>query len=620
MGGPQTYRRRRGTAFVLALVAMLVMSLAGTASGAAGTAPTLVPIGGDYTTLSLEQFSLVAAQHADDGVVDLLVAPSSYGNDPDELAENTELAQERTDQLDAACDAAVADLEMTCNATLLHLFMRSQTEGPEGQAAIGLLDDAATDGVFILGGDQGIAMEVLANSGVEDAMTRAYTRGVVFGGTSAGAAVESVDMINGYTDPGYPENALEKDKVIIWWANDQEGDDDFTRGLIFSAENAINDQHFYQRGRFGRLLNVVAQSDEQYGGASKVGVGIDYQTGVQITDDTTVHGVFGATSVAVIDGESLGATYAWHGPNDTLSARNLVTHIMAPDPALAYDLRTREISAGGNVLSIDERALMDPSLRVKGRSALILGGDVSMDWTGPAAQEFVARAKDTKKKQIMVVVVGPASLGQTYVTKLQAAGLANYQFQIVVFDAANTKPLDRLSFGNTAGVVLLGSDQSIMGPAITNPAFDRMVNRAASSAPVVLTDRAMTAVMGDVYATNPNPTGSVQTRGIQAFMDGNVTVAPGLGIVEGAAFQGRVTYDQHWGRLYSLAKASPDTMVYGISEMTAIVIEGKHASVVGERSVIALDGSQGTYSTGTNGAFSALNVVMDLYAPGDAIE
>ncbi|HMM42555.1 MAG TPA: hypothetical protein PKA95_11690, partial [Thermomicrobiales bacterium] len=170
-------------------------------------------------------------------------------------------------------------------------------------------------------------------------------------------------------------------------------------------------------------------------------------------------------------------------------------------------------------------------------------------------------------------------------------------------------------------VVFVGGDQSQVGGMIQDPNFEPLLDSAIANADVVLTDGAMTAAMGDVYVSTPNPTDdNYQDVGIEAFQEGGVTFADGLGVVSGAAFQGRNTYDQHWGRLYALSMESPDSMVYGISEMTAIVIDGDGATVVGERSVVALDGSQATFIGGNGGAFSALNVVMDLYAPGDTIQ
>ena len=632
VGIPRTHRRRRGTVFVLALVALLVMSVAGTTSAAVPGEETLVPIGGGYTTTSLKGFAQIVIDHASGDTVDILVEPSSYGNDPADLAENTALAQIRTNQIEAACDAVVDESVFPggCTATLLHLFMRNQTEGPEGEAAVALLESFETDGVYILGGDQGIAMEVLANSTVEDAMADAYANGVVFGGTSAGAAVESVDMINGYTDPGWPYNALEKDKVIVWWANDQTGPDDVTRGLIFSSQNAITDQHFFERGRFGRLLNVVAQADERNDGESKVGVGIDYATGVQITNDTTVHNVFGDSAVAIIDGESLEASFEWVGPNDTLSAQNIVTHIMAAGDDVSYDLVDRDVSVGGVVDELDYDGA--GSMSYDGNATLVLGGDLLMDPSGPAMQAFVDEVQDAAQSGRIVVVAGGSAkpyggqqLAQTYVKAMQDAGLSkkSYTFETVAFNKANATQtsIGNVSVDDAVAVVFVGGDQSQVGGMIQDPNFEPLLDSAIANADVVLTDGAMTAAMGDVYVSTPNPTDdNYQDVGIEAFQEGGVTFADGLGVVSGAAFQGRNTYDQHWGRLYALSMESPDSMVYGISEMTAIVIDGDGATVVGERSVVALDGSQATFIEDGSGAFSALNVVMDLYAPGDVIE
>lgn len=632
VGIPRTHRRRRGTAFVLALVALLVMSVAGTASAANPGEETLVPIGGGYTTASLKGFAQIVIDHASGDSVDILVNPSSYGNDPADLAENTALAQSRTNQIEAACEAIVDTGVFSggCTATLLHLFMRSQTDGPEGTAAVDLLEDSNTDGVYILGGDQGIAMEVLANSDVEDAMADAYANGVVFGGTSAGAAVESVDMINGYTDPGWPYNALEKDKVIVWWANDQTGPDDFTRGLSFSSENAITDQHFFERGRFGRLLNVVAQSDERYD-ESKVGVGIDYATGVQITDDTTVHNVFGDSAVAIIDGES-GATFTWVPDEEdgTLSARNIVTHIMAAGDDVSYDLVSREVLVDDVVDELDYDGA--GSMSYDGNATLVLGGDLLMDPSGPAMQAFVSEVQGAAQSGRVVVVSGGSAkpyggqqLAQSYVKAMQDAGLSKkaYTFETVPFNKANATQasIDKVKVDDAVAVVFAVTDQAQVGTLLDDTRFTSLLDSAIENADVVLTDGAVTAAMGDVYVSTPNPTDdNYQDVGIEAFQEGGVTFAEGLGIVSGAAFQGRNTYDQHWGRLYALSMESPETMVYGISEMTAIVIDADDATVVGERSVIALDGSQATFIGDNGGAFSALNVIMDLYAPGDTIE
>ncbi len=582
---------------VLPVTLLLLASLLVPALGAAQSERTLAPIGGGYTTETLEQFARLVIEHADGEMVLILVNPASYGDDPDDRAENIELAEERTQQVEDACNTVLAELGgfSSCDAQLLLLFDRNDGLTPENSA---LYYNEETDGSYILGGDQGIAMHVLANSPAETAMNAAYESGVVFGGTSAGAAVESQDMINGYTDPGWPYNALERDKVIIWWAND--GDDE--RGLIFGSETIIFDQHFYERGRFGRLLNIVAQSDEQYSGDSRLGVGVDYGTGVALTNESILSRVFGDSSIAVIDGESQDATFAWNGPNETLSARDLLTHIIGTHPAeqFTYDVdRRMPVLNGDDLVLEDQGDWSQQMLRLPGRSTVFLGGDL-LEFDGPVVQDFVNRLEAGREGEVIIIAAGTASVSDSQALAAQYAGAldpylsAGYPIKTYAYGS------DELDLGlwwrlvQSRAVIFVGGDQSLMAEAVADDEFRLLVRLATLGAPLVMTDGAMTAVMGDWYVTDPDPTDDdYQDVGIEDFQADGVTIAPGLGIIDGAAFEPLVTWDQRWGRLYNLAAADPATIVFGISENTSLVMDRHGANVVGERSVIALDGRGG---------------------------
>jgi cyanophycinase len=614
-----------GRRLLLPVSVLLLLSILFPALGTAQSERTLVPIGGGYTTESLEGFARLVIEHADGEIVLILVNPASYGDDPADREENIELAEERTQQVEDACNAVVGEYAgfSGCDAQLLLLFDRNDAMTPANSA---LYYDAETDGSFILGGDQGLAMQVLANSPAETAMEAAYNGGVVFGGTSAGAAVESRDMINGYTDPGWPYNALERDKVIIWWFND--GDDE--RGLIFGSETIIFDQHFYERGRFGRLLNIVAQSDEQYGGDSRLGVGVDYGTGVALANESILSGVFGDSSIAIIDGESQGATFAWRGPNQTLSARDLLTHIVAPHAGdlVSYDAdRRMPVLDGQDLVLEDPGNWPDGLLAPPGSGTLILGGDLSLDFDGPAVYDFATRLTAQQPGKLVVVAAGAARVNDTralakrYADAFRAALPKKYPIETIVYGDNKWGNVTTNDLAGASGVVFVGGDQSLMAGPVADPAFQALVTHAVANVPVVMTDGAMTAVMGDWYVTDPDPTeDNYQEVGIEDFKVGGVTIAPGLGIIDGVAFEPTVTYDQRWGRLYNLTAAHPDTLVLGISEITSLVLTNQTITVAGERSVIALDGRAGTYMTGDNGALTALNVLMNLYAPGDTVQ
>lgn len=132
-------------------------------------------------------------------------------------------------------------------------------------------------GVFLSGGSQLKLGQYLVGTPVGDAIHAAYRRGAVVAGTSAGASIMSRFMIS-LGDAGLTP---------------RQRSSQLTEGLGL-LENVIVDQHFDQRGRYGRLMSLVASSP------SLLGMGIDENTAVEIRDERTLT-IIGAGSVFVID-------------------------------------------------------------------------------------------------------------------------------------------------------------------------------------------------------------------------------------------------------------------------------------------------------------------------------
>jgi cyanophycinase len=580
---------------------------------APGTVTTLAPIGGGYTSDTMQGFARAVAAHASGSTVSIIVIPSAYGTAPG-LQQNVQLAQRRTADLQDACQAAQPP-GLSCTARLLDIFTRPDAYSSDYVAAI---EDAGTDGVFILGGDQTIAMTVLAGTPVESAMADAYQRGVVFGGTSAGDAVESSSMIWGFTQQGSAATELQQGAIEIWWGDD--GDSE--RGLSFGSANTILDQHFYQEGRFGRLVNAVAQSDDHFGGKSKLGIGVDYATGALLTNDATLSGVFGASSAAVIDFETGHATHSWEGTPATLSARNVVTDLI-PSGDYSYDVTTRTGYAGGRAVQFSSPGAWAPGLlAAPGPGTLILGGDISADPGGPVMQQFVARATSTGLGKVVLVTDGYPSIGDAntavavYSSALSSAGW-NGGVQTIVYGKDG---LDPAALNGAAGVLFVGGDQSQLSAPLGDAAFRAFAHAAVAQAPVVMTDGAMTAAMGSWYLANPEAgKKDLEDQAIAAFRADNATVKPGLGIIPGAAFEPRLNQDYRWGSLYGLTMARPDTIAFGIAGDTGLVLGKSGASVSGSLSVAALDGRSATFGVGANGAIVAFNVLLDTFAPADVV-
>ena len=173
----------RSSAVRSALAGALLLTLA-VSPGllSAATIPTFVPIGAGYEADTLKQFATEAAAVDDSGVVSILVLPIAYGVDPLSMSNglrktNLTLADNRRGQIEAACVAVIPSGE-TCHVVLAPVLVRADAFL---EANLDLVTDGL-DGIFILGGDQDVAMEVVNNTPFEAALARVQHAGAVTSG------------------------------------------------------------------------------------------------------------------------------------------------------------------------------------------------------------------------------------------------------------------------------------------------------------------------------------------------------------------------------------------------------------------------------------------------------
>lgn len=574
----------------------------------------MTPIGGGYETDTLRGFAEVAMRGASGPTVDLVVVPAAYGDAPADRAENLALAQERTDQVDAACDAAVRAPFTGCTATLLPILNREDALVDASSAAI----TAQTDGIFILGGDQGLAMSILAGTPAEQRISLAYKAGANIGGTSAGAAVESRTMINGYSgEDVYPWDGLQRGSSLMWWGDDADAE----RGLQVGSQAAIYDQHFYQRGRFGRLLSTVAESDTRFAGASRLGVGVDYATGVRNTNDATLSDVFGASSVAIIDMEGAGtSTPAWVGPSSLLSVRDVTTHLMPPGP-VRFDLASRTLTLNGTRFTSPTAAPWVGPSAPDAQGTVLLGGDVLGRGDAAVLAEVVrlaaASGPGAAGAPIAVVTPDSSDLGaaRQYATALTSAGWVGGIEVVVKGDKALTAQRQ------LAGVVFVGESPKSVSKALGNKKFREAATALALRTPVVLADRHMAAAFGPWWSLKADPTSeNYEDEAIANFRTGDGNWQRGLGIVTQSVVPS-LGYDYRWGKLYDHGQLAPQTIVHGVDLDTALRVtaDPAGAGVVGSGSVVSLNPRHATWWTGPNGAIGVHDARLSVWAPGESV-
>ena len=135
--------------------------------------------------------------------------------------------------------------------------------------------------VFMTGGDQLRLTSILGGTRAGETIQGIYRDGGVVMGTSAGASVMSATMIVKGDDNEPARKCTLKMAPGL--------------GLI---SGVIIDQHFDQRGRFGRLLCGVSENPEI------IGLGIDEDTAVKVSPDMRLE-VIGTNAVTVLDGSAI---------------------------------------------------------------------------------------------------------------------------------------------------------------------------------------------------------------------------------------------------------------------------------------------------------------------------
>jgi cyanophycinase len=574
--------------------------------------PTFVPIGAGYEADTLEQFAREAANVDTTGEVSILVLPIAYGVDPSSMSNglrktNLTLADGRRSQIEAACLVVIQPGE-TCHVVLAPVLVRADALDP---ANVALVTDGL-DGIFVLGGDQDVAMEVVNNTPFEDALARVQAEGAVTSGNSAGAAVESADMIAGFTGANGPEQGLERGSVDVW---DYSGPTDNTRGLVFGLRGVLLDQHVFQRGRIARLINASFSHHE-------LGIGVDANTAATIRNGTNLTDIGGDTGAFVADSLTYDATASFD-TSGTLSIHDVATQVLPAGDG--YNMATRQPIVGGVAApapSLAGRAF--PSLATAAGSGplLLSGGSPS----SLVLDRLVAASGGTGGK-IVVITAGYAKAEDaTKDAKSLAASLTSRGATATWFVLNNkTKTADVTAALSAArGVLLTAPDPvTVLSSLAAAPAVTAGIQGAWLRGGAVLANDAAASAVSARFTADARPgdsTADIEAAGVSEFHPSSTHVIAGLGWVRVGVEPGIVS-NRHWGRLYSVVGAQANHLAFGIDAGTAVEFGASLSAprVVGDSAAVVLDGQYATFGVGTNDTLAAHWVILDTFVGGETI-
>lgn len=212
-------------------------------------------------------------------------------------------------------------------------------------------------GIFMTGGNQLKLSAMVSGTAFGDAIRDAHLRGVIVGGTSAGASILSSHMV-----AFGPGGATPKQRMTQVAAG---------LGLV---RDCVIDQHFGQRNRYGRLLMIVAQSP------NLLGIGVDEDTAAVVTqeDGGEVLRVVGRGAVTVMDGTDIVSNAYEARRTAPLLASGVKLHVL---PAgTGFDLTHRSLVRTGQ--EVDPREAEE--LEVAGRDLKRLARDIAAGDVSPS--------------------------------------------------------------------------------------------------------------------------------------------------------------------------------------------------------------------------------------------
>ena len=222
-------------------------------------------------------------------------------------------ASMRADRPEALKSFAFWKSQDVASVKLLHTRDPKQANDPEFVKPL-----AEATGVWLSGGDQSRLVAAYHGTQVEHELQQVLARGGVIGGTSAGAAVMSSLMIQG----GNPMARL-------------------GQGFGFLTGMVV-DQHFFNRNRLNRLLDVLARNP------SYLGLGIDEQTAVVVKGHTLT--VLGERAGSTLPSRTGPPAAAGTGPQNRRTDRpggtKLAVGSRRPFPHLKRKTARRACSAG----------------------------------------------------------------------------------------------------------------------------------------------------------------------------------------------------------------------------------------------------------------------------------
>ncbi len=386
--------------------------------------------------------------------------------------------------------------------------------------------------VWFVGGDQNIVTERYLGTPVEAALHRVLKRGGVIGGTSAGAAIMSREMIAGGRN--IPQ---------------------LSTGLGF-LPGTIVDQHFIKRNRKDRLHAALKLHP------GLVGVGIDEETalvcrpeGFEVIGNSSVLMCLGATANRTEIAETMPAGQKFDMRPWTIAAKGRARH-------------------GGYTVA-DSRPV--PNLK---------NGSVVISGTRPpkaAVQEFLSLAGGKNANVVLVSGSKDAGTNDNELREYFAEmGAANLMVCSATDEEAMCDPKVTETLSRAQGVWFVGAEEERLLDLVVRSSLQKVVGEVLARGGAIGGSNAGAKIHGDGIVRRKASTTASTAPGNSHDS--------GLGVLAGVVIDECENGEEGVDSMATMMRDRfPNCIGLGLKESAAVVVRGHRMHVVGSESVSVYD-------------------------------
>ena len=462
-------------------------------------------------------------------------------------------------------------------------------------------------------------MQVVANTPFEAALAQRQAAGAVTSGNSAGAAVESADMIAGYTGSNGPEQGLEQGAVDVWT---YDGPTDDTRGPDLRPP-----------GRPARPARPPARPDRAADQrlvqrAGELGLGVDANTAATIengTHLTEIGGHVGRVRRRFADLRRDRASSTPRGRSRSTTSRPTSCR---PATATTSTHASRSSAASPSPAPTSPVAHSRASPRRPGA-----GRSCSAAAPPSAGRPQPPRGRLGRRPAARSSSSPPATRKRRLATKdakAFAASLARWRRQRDLVRRRREDQDGRLV------AALGGADGRPPRPHRTRRPCSRACRAGSgddaaihdawpSGAALLANDAAASAISAGVHLRRPTratrPARSKSAASPSSCPPASTPVA-GLGWV-GVAVEPGIVSNRHWGRLYNLlarqARGRSGRSRHRRGHRGRVRRRARAPSSSATAPPSSWTADYGSFGVGTNGALAAHWVILDTFVGGQSI-